>query len=205
MERSPLTIVIWLIAAVLTVVVGMRVLGDGGGGGPGGGEEIRLSGGAAVAAAGSHGAAGSGAAASPQSAGALVHVAGEVRAPGLYRIASDARVAAAVERAGGLSRRADPTAINLAARIQDGQQIVVPSRAPSGAGTVGSAVTGVKPSLGSASVEQLEELDGIGPGLAQRIVDYRQDHGGFRSVEDLADVEGIGEKRLASLREALQP
>jgi competence protein ComEA len=114
-------------------------------------------------------------------------------------------VARAVERAGGLSRRADPTAINLAARIQDGQQIVVPPRAASVPGAAGSTVAGVKPSLGSATVEQLEQLDGIGPGLAQRIVEYRQAHGGFRSVGDLADVEGIGEKRLAGLQEALQP
>ena len=75
----------------------------------------------------------------------------------------------------------------------------------SGAGTAAGALTGAKPSLATATVEQLEELDGIGPTLAERIVEYRDAHGGFRSIGELREVEGIGEKRFASLREALQP
>ena len=67
------------------------------------------------------------------------------------------------------------------------------------------AGTGVKPSLGSATVEQLEQLEGIGPTLAERIVEYRSAHGGFRSLDQLAEVDGIGEQRLQALREALQP
>ena len=63
----------------------------------------------------------------------------------------------------------------------------------------------VKPSLGSATVEQLEQLEGIGPTLAERIVEYRAAHGGFRSLDQLAEVDGIGEQRLQALREALQP
>jgi competence protein ComEA len=142
-----------------------------------------------------------------------VHVAGVVRRPGLYRIASDARVGAAVDAAGGLGRRADPRAVNLAAKVQDGQQIVVPARgerptstAPS-VGDAGrpAASPGAKLSLSSATVEQLDALDGIGPTLAQRIVAWRDAHGGFTGIDQLREVEGIGEKRFEALREAVEP
>jgi competence protein ComEA len=126
------------------------------------------------------------------------------------------RVAVALQRAGGPSRRADLTAVNLAARLQDGQQIVVPDARASAAAPVGgadgaapvggaAAPAGAKVHLSTATVEQLDGVDGIGPTLAQRIVEYRDSHGGFRSLAELAQVEGIGEKRLATLREALQP
>jgi competence protein ComEA len=152
---------------------------------------------------------------------AYVHVAGAVREPGLYRVPPSARIAVALERAGGPTARADLTAVNLAATVEDGQQILVPRRgaalaasgasaaggsgaAPPGLGTPGSP--GVPQiSLATATLEQLDTLDGIGPTLAQRILEYRQAHGGFRSVEELREVEGIGEKRFASLREAVRP
>lgn len=195
MDRSPLTVVIWLVVAGLVVLAGTRLLG--GGGGDGGGSPVRIDAGGTAHLPRSPSRPG-------PAARAVVHVAGAVRAPGLYRIAANARVAAALQRAGGPSRRADLTGVNLAARVADGQQIIVPARG--GVGTaVGGGGAGVKPSLGSASAEQLEELDGIGPALAERIVEYRQKQGGLRSVEDLAEVEGIGEKRLASLKESLQP
>jgi competence protein ComEA len=147
---------------------------------------------------------------------AYVHVAGAVRRPGLYRVPPGSRVAGVIDRAGGPSRQADLSGVNLAARVEDGQQVVVPRAAVAGggAGSGGAAsatvtgagvVPGVKVSLGSATVDQLDELDGIGPTLAARIVEYRQAHGGFRSIDDLGEVEGIGEKRLESLREAVQP
>ena len=148
------------------------------------------------------------------SASVYVHVAGAVRRPGLFRVADGARVARAIERAGGPARKAALAGVNLAARVQDGQQIVVPLAAPAaGAGAAdpsagaesAEAGVGVKPSLGSATIEQLDEIDGIGPTLAERIVEHRQESGGFASVEDLGEVEGIGEKRLETLREALQP
>jgi competence protein ComEA len=193
MNRSPLTVVIWLAVAGLLVLVGMRLL-DGGGGG--GGSPVRIdAGGTAVGST------------SPSRPGpdsrAVVHVAGAVRVPGLYRVGAGSRVAAALERAGGPSRRADLTGINLAARIEDGQQIVVPGRGTAGSTAVGGPAE--KPSLGSASIEQLEELDGIGPALAERIVEYRKEQGGLRSVDDLGEVDGIGEKRLAALKESLTP
>jgi competence protein ComEA len=136
-----------------------------------------------------------------------VHVAGRVRKPGLFRLAPGARVASAIDRAGGPAARADLAKVNLAARVEDGQQIVVPrvGAAPaSGTGAEASAA-GAKISLGSATVEQLDGLDGIGPTLAKRIVEYREAHGGFRSVGQLRDVEGIGEKRFEALRKALGP
>ena len=140
----------------------------------------------------------------------FVHVAGAVRRPGLVRVPSGARAAAAVDRAGGATRRADLAGVNLAARVEDGQQVIVPVRvgAPGGdAGPDGEPGSpGVpKLSLGTATVDQLDELDGIGPTLAERIVEYRTENGGFRSIEELREVEGIGEKRFESLREAVQP
>jgi competence protein ComEA len=124
------------------------------------------------------------------------------------RLPPGSRVAVALQRAGGPSRRADLTAVNLAARLQDGQQIVVPDgRAAPAAASPGAAAgpAGAKVHLSGATVEQLDGVDGIGPTLAQRIVEYRDSHGGFRSLAELAQVDGIGEKRLATLREALQP
>jgi competence protein ComEA len=135
-----------------------------------------------------------------------VHVAGAVRRPGLYRLAPAARVAVAIRRAGGPARGAQLAAVNLAARVEDGQQIVVPRAGAAQAGPgSGDEGAGGKVSLGMATADQLDELDGIGPTLAKRIVEYRKSHGGFRSVDDLRDVEGIGEKRLAALREAVNP
>jgi competence protein ComEA len=156
-----------------------------------------------------------------------VHVAGAVRRPGLYRVAADARAGTAVDAAGGVARRADLRAINLAATLRDGQQVIVPARgersaaaasgpgAPSGGaspasgtGTAapgGGAPAGAKVSLATATVEQLDALDGIGPTLAQRILQWRDAHGGFRSVEQLREVEGIGEKRFEALRAAVEP
>jgi competence protein ComEA len=133
-----------------------------------------------------------------------VHVAGAVRRPGVYRLSPAARVAMAIRRAGGGTRKARLDGVNLAARVQDGQQVVVPGAGP-GPGGGGPGGAGGKPSLGNATVEQLDGLDGIGPTLAKRIVEYRKAHGGFRSIDDLREVEGIGEKRLAALREAVNP
>ena len=135
-----------------------------------------------------------------------VHVAGRVRRPGLYRVPASARVAMAVARAGGPAPGADLSAVNLAARVEDGQQIVLPragAAAAAGGGKPGAG--GAKLSLAQASQEQLEELDGIGPTLAKRIIEYRDANGGFRSLDDLKDVDGIGEKRFESLSEAVSP
>lgn len=156
----------------------------------------------------------------PGRGGAVVHVAGAVRKPGVYRLAEGARVQDAVRRAGGAARRADLGAVNLAAHVADGQQVVVPKRAPAasaaaaagevsagtgGGGTAGAIAQGPPISLSSATLEQLDTLEGVGPATAQKILDWRREHGGFRSVDDLGQVPGIGPKRLAALRERVQP
>ncbi len=135
----------------------------------------------------------------------VVAVAGEVRRPGIVRVRAGARVDVAIRRAGGLTRRGDPTAVNLAARLQDGQQIVIPRVGGGEAAASPEAGADAPISLSSATVEQLDTIDGIGPTLAQRIVDYRGEHGGFRSIEELQEVDGIGEARFETLREAVQP
>jgi len=137
----------------------------------------------------------------------VVHVAGAVRRPGVYRLRAGARVADAVERAGGTRRRADLGAVNLAAELQDGRQVLVPLRAKGGvaaANAAGATAPGVPLDLNTATVEQLDELDGIGPATAQQIVAYREEHGGFGSVEELDQVPGIGETRLAALRDKVR-
>jgi len=136
----------------------------------------------------------------------LVHVAGAVRRPGVYRLRAGARVADAVRRAGGARRRADLSAVNLASELQDGRQVLVPLRAAGGgaAAVAGATAPGVPLDLNTATVEQLDELDGIGPATAQQIVSYREAHGGFGSVEELDQVPGIGETRLAALRDKVR-
>jgi competence protein ComEA len=135
----------------------------------------------------------------------VVHVVGAVRRPGLFRLREGARVADALTRAGGPTRRADLTVVNLAAPLADGQQVLVPQRGPPGAGPAGTPAGAVKVSLAIATVEQLDELPGIGPVTAQKIVDWRTTHGPFRSVEDLDDVPGIGPARVEQLRELVTP
>jgi competence protein ComEA len=139
-----------------------------------------------------------------RAASIYVHVAGAVRRPGLMQVQAGSRVAAAVEQAGGTSRRAELSGVNLAAKLEDGQQIVVPVRGAAGPST-SEAAGGPKPSLATATEEQLDGIDGIGPTLAERIIEYRTEHGGFSSLGELRDVEGIGEKRFETLSEALQP
>jgi competence protein ComEA len=149
---------------------------------------------------------------------ATVHVVGAVRRPGVYRLRVGLRVQDAIRRAGGARSGADLQAINLAAKLTDAQQVVVPRRAPAvaagGAGAAaatgvagsgassaaGAAAAGPPINLNSATAEQLDTLDGVGPATAQKILEYRAQHGGFRSVDDLAQVSGIGPKRLEALR-----
>ncbi len=127
--------------------------------------------------------------------------------PGVYRLPAGARVTDAVERAGGASGGALLEAINLAARLADGQQVVVPKRGPAGTSpATGSAAGEEGPiSLGTATVEQLDTIDGIGPVTAQDIVEFRDEHGGLSSIDQLDQVSGIGPATMESLRARLQP
>src|SRR4051812_46799339 len=136
-----------------------------------------------------------------------VDVAGAVNKPGVYRLSSSQRVEDALRRAGGATRRADLSQINRAAKLEDGRQILVPVRAPkaaaakSGAAAASTAAPDQPVNLNTATLEQLDTLDGVGPATAQKILDYRTEHGGFGSVDELDQIPGIGEKRLAALRD----
>jgi competence protein ComEA len=141
----------------------------------------------------------------------VVDVAGAVRRPGLHSLASGMRIADAVAAAGGATAKADLAAVNLAAPIADGEQIVVPARVPGGGAAAAGAVGGGPPSptapldLNTATLEELDALPGIGPATAQKIIDYRQAHGSFRSVDELDAVPGIGQGRLAQLKGLVIP
>lgn len=130
----------------------------------------------------------------------VVHVAGAVADPGVYRLPLGARVADAVKRAGGLARGAAEDGINLAARLSDGQQVVVPGRGAGAAGTGAGPV-----SLGSASADELDEIEGIGPVTAEKIIEFREQNGGISSVEELDEISGIGPATMEALRAELQP
>jgi competence protein ComEA len=147
---------------------------------------------------------------------AVVDVAGAVREPGVYRLPASARVDDAVREAGGPKRNADLAGLNLAAKVEDGRQYIVPEKASAGGRTAAAApggaadtgAAGPSPStplnLNTATAEQLDQLDGVGPETARKIVAYRQEKGGFRSVEELDQVPGIGPQRLAALRDLVR-
>lgn len=132
---------------------------------------------------------------------------GAVARPGVYRMPAGSRVNDAVLRAGGATGRAELEAVNLAARLADGQQVVVPERAPGGgvATTTGAGEEDGPISLGTATVEELDTIDGIGPVTAEDIVEFRDQHGGLASVDQLDQISGIGPATMESLRARLQP
>jgi competence protein ComEA len=140
----------------------------------------------------------------------IVDVVGAVRRPGLYRLAEGSRIADAVSRAGGTTPRADLDSVNLAAPLADGEQVVVP-RKITGAGAAASrtvpraAATAGPVSLSTATLDELDALPGVGPVTAEKILDYRTEHGAFRSVDELDAVPGIGPARLDELRDLVVP
>ena len=148
----------------------------------------------------------------------LVHVVGAVAHPGLFSVTAGSRVIDAVLAAGGLTAHADQCAINLARTLADGEQVIVPAVATGAAacaltsvpgavtsGGGGPAATKAKVSLSRGSQADLEQLPGVGPALAQRIIDWRTAHGGFRQISDLDNVSGIGPKLLATLTPLVTP
>jgi competence protein ComEA len=195
-EMSRSQVVVYAAVAVALLLVGARAIrgegaaqssfaaaSDGGGSASGGSFSISGSGGEVV-----------------------VDVTGAVRDPGVYRMPDGSRVNDAVARAGGAAPGAELEAINLAARLADGQQVVVPKRVPGGGAVTGAAGAEEGPiSLGTATVEELEEIEGIGPVTAGDIIEYRDEHGGLSSVDQLDQVPGIGPATMDSLRSRLQP
>jgi competence protein ComEA len=138
----------------------------------------------------------------------VVDVVGAVRRPGLVRLAEGSRVADAIAGAGGLRRGAERAGVNFAAPVADGQQVLVPERGAvaAGADAGGAASVSSGPvSLSSATAEQLDALPGVGPVTAEKIVAYRQQHGAFRSVDELDAISGIGPSRIADLRGLVVP
>lgn len=148
----------------------------------------------------------SGAPAAPETPGLLtVHVSGAVAAPGLVAVAEGSRVAEAIEAAGGMRPGAGFGSINLAAPVQDGMQLVVPwagEESTAAGGAPGAGVSGDgKVNINRAGVSDMTRLPGVGEVIATRIVAHRDDNGPFRTVEDLLDVPGIGEGKLAAIRD----
>ncbi|MDW5593483.1 helix-hairpin-helix domain-containing protein [Conexibacter stalactiti] len=237
---------IYAACAIAVLLIGARFLRAGEAGAPGGSAsaDTALAGGALGAPDGASGGladpAGGGSASASASASAsdelaagavVVDVKGAVRRPGVYRLATGARVLDAVERAGGLSHRADRRGVNLAARVTDGGEVIVPrrgERAVGGVGVTGSAGgaaaggaaagvaggstagaagagagTPLALDINTATAQELELLDGVGPATAAKIIAYREQAGGFRSIEELDAVSGIGEAKLAAIRAQL--
>lgn len=210
---------LYAVAGVLVVVLGARWVGTR----PPASETI---GGAATARARPATGAGApdGVALTPPPGGrsAVVHVAGEVREPGVYRLRRGTRVEDAVRRAGGPTREGDVDALNLAAKVGDGRQVIVPRRVPRAQAAAGGpsaaasstsaggatappagGLGGAPPApvnLNTATEAELGTLDGVGPATARKILAFRQERGGFASVDELDAVPGIGAKRLATLR-----
>lgn len=131
----------------------------------------------------------------------LVHVAGAVKAPGVYELATGSRVKDAIQAAGGPVDGADLDSLNLAAPVSDGEKVMVAKPGAAAETQATEGATGGKVNLNSAGQPELEELPGVGPVTAQRILDYRKKRGRFTSVRQLLEVEGIGQKRYDALKD----
>jgi competence protein ComEA len=191
-ELSRTQIAVYGAIAVALLLVGARAIRA-----EGGGESSFASGAQSTGSGG-------GFSLSGQAGDVVVDVTGAVARPGVYRLPAGSRVEDAIGRAGGAAPGAALEAINRAARLADGQQVVVPKRGAAPAGVATTAEEGPI-GLGTATVEQLDTIDGIGPVTAADIVRFRDEHGGLASVDQLDQVPGIGPATMESLRARLQP
>jgi competence protein ComEA len=187
-ELSRSQLLLYAVIAVALIVIGARWIRSSGTRPSGGGE-------LSFAADSTHEAEGT--------RDVVVHVAGAVGRPDVYRLPAGSRVTDAVRRAGGFAGGANHDAINLAARLSDGQQVVVPGRGATSPSATGGQSGPI--SLGSATVEQLDQVEGIGPVTAQKILEFRDQKGGLSSIDQLDEVAGIGPATMETLRSALQP
>jgi competence protein ComEA len=187
-ELSRTQLLVYAVIAVAVLLIGVRWIRSSGAGSTGG-APLRFAADSAHEAEGTR--------------DAVVHVAGAVERPGVYRLPAGSRVTDAIRRAGGFAHGAYRDAINLAARLSDGQQVVV--QRPGTAAAAGAGKQTGPISVGSATVEQLDQVDGIGPVTAQKIIEYRDQHGGLSSIDQLDEVDGIGPATMQTLRGALQP